>query len=56
MITGSFLLCLIEFTAHWIIDVLKCSGKTNFHQDQLMHYFCKLSYAVVLYLGCKPPF
>lgn len=55
-LTGSFLLGLIEFTIHWMIDVAKCSGRTTFHQDQIMHYLCKLAYALALYLGWQAPF
>lgn len=56
MLSGSFLLGLIEFVLHWGIDVAKCSGRTNFHQDQVMHYLCKLGYAAALYLGWQAPF
>jgi hypothetical protein len=56
VITGSLSLALVEFVLHWIIDVAKCSGKTNFHIDQLMHYTCKLIYALLIYIGWQPPF
>ena len=56
VVTGSIFFALVEFVTHWIIDVAKCSGKTNFHQDQLMHYTCKLIYAVLIYFGWQTPF
>lgn len=56
VLTGSFLLGLVEFTIHWIIDVAKCSGRTSFHQDQSMHYLCKAAYSSALYFGWQAPF
>lgn len=55
-VTGSFLLGLTEFTLHWMIDVAKCSGRTTFHQDQILHYLCKAAYASTLYFGWQAPF
>lgn len=55
-ITGSFFLGLVESTVHWMIDVAKCSGRTGFHQDQALHYLCKLSYALAIYFGWQAPF
>lgn len=53
-VTGSFILGAFEFVVHWTIDVAKCSGRTNFHQDQILHYLCKLAYAGLIYLGLSP--
>ena len=33
LITGSALLGFAEFVIHWIIDALKCEGKTGFEMD-----------------------
>lgn len=44
VITGSSLLAAIELGLHWGIDVAKCTGKTTFNQDQIMHVLCKLGY------------
>lgn len=52
LITGSVLLGAIELVLHVIIDFVKCEGKTSFALDQVLHYFCKLAYVVVLYFGC----
>lgn len=46
-----WLVALIEFIAHWIIDFVKCDGKTSFNQDQGLHYFCKAAYTVAIVLG-----
>lgn len=47
-LTGSGILAGIEFTLHFIFDVMKCEGWTNFHVDQVLHVLCKAGYAVVI--------
>ena len=44
-------LAMVEFVVHWFIDLVKCDGKTNFNQDQGMHYLCKAGYVVAIVLG-----
>ena len=51
LITGSAILAVIELVAHWIIDYVKCEGWTSFNTDQLLHYVCKIIYAMLIYLG-----
>lgn len=55
MILGSlklaWALALFEFVVHWIIDFVKCEGKTSFNTDQSLHYLCKVLYVSVVYLG-----
>lgn len=51
LITGSAVLGVIELVAHWIIDYAKCEGWTGFNTDQILHYVCKLIYAMMIYLG-----
>jgi hypothetical protein len=51
MITGFFVFALAEFVLHWVIDVLKCEGKTTFAVDQWLHVICKLGYVVVMILA-----
>lgn len=41
-------LATAEFAAHYIIDVIKCEGKTNIHTDQALHILCKLAWVCVL--------
>jgi hypothetical protein len=43
-ITGSYMLGLIEFLAHGVIDSLKCDNKISYHQDQFLHVMCKVIY------------
>lgn len=50
VITGVFVFALAEFVLHWIIDALKCEGKTSFATDQWLHIFTKLVFVVILYL------
>ncbi|HCC21030.1 MAG TPA: DUF3307 domain-containing protein [Verrucomicrobiales bacterium] len=51
IITGSSALAAIELALHWLIDYAKCEGWTGFHTDQILHYTCKLIYAMMIYLG-----
>ena len=47
----AWIFAVAEFILHWFIDLVKCDGKTNFNQDQALHYVCKASYVVVLMFG-----
>lgn len=51
VVTGSALLGAIELVLHWVIDYAKCEGWTGFNTDQILHYLCKLGYALVIYAG-----
>jgi len=51
LFTGSALLGLIEFVAHFLIDVAKCENKTSFQTDQWLHLFSKAVYVVLIWLG-----
>jgi hypothetical protein len=42
---------LAETIVHWAIDVLKCEGYTNIHQDQFLHIVCKVAWAILLVSG-----
>ena len=50
LITGSAVLAVVELVLHWLIDYAKCEGWTGFNTDQLLHYVCKLAYAMLIYL------
>lgn len=50
IITGYFLLALAEFVLHWVIDALKCEGRTSFAMDQWLHILCKVAFVVILFL------
>lgn len=47
MFTGSLWLGVAEFLLHFLLDVLKCEGKTNIHVDQGGHVACKLLWAIL---------
>ena len=44
LITANWGFFLIELTAHFVIDKLKCDGHINFNQDQILHFMCKAGY------------
>lgn len=48
LITGSMLLSLVEFGAHFLIDFWKCEGSINIHEDQALHFLCKAFYALIM--------
>lgn len=51
LITGSFFLGVVELVVHFLIDVAKCEGYTNFNVDQILHMVCKASYVIIGYAG-----
>lgn len=55
VITGSAALALAELVIHWIIDFVRCEGWISFTMDQLLHLFCKMSYAALLVAGVVMP-
>lgn len=55
LITGSFLLGLLETTGHWLIDFAKCEGWVSTRTDQLLHILMKLLYAIALALPSPLP-
>lgn len=42
--TGIWWIGLIEMVAHWVIDFIKCENWTNPHQDQALHFVCRIVY------------
>lgn len=50
LITGNPLLGFLETAVHWGIDMAKCAGKTNIHQDQTLHVICKVIWAACIVL------
>jgi hypothetical protein len=53
VVTGSPLLSLLEFAAHWLIDAAKCEGKTGIHTDQALHVACKVAWTGLLLCGIR---
>jgi len=48
IITGNAVLGILEFVLHFVIDDLKCMGKTNLHVDQCLHILCKVLWAFLI--------
>ena len=46
--TGSVVLGVLEFIAHFIIDFCKSEGLFGFHTDQILHLLCKGLWLVLL--------
>lgn len=46
LVTGSVWLGLCELTVHACFDELKVRGETTFGEDQAMHIFCKITWAL----------
>jgi len=51
LISGYAVFALAEFALHWIIDCLKCDGKTSFETDQWLHILCKAAFVGILWAG-----
>ena len=51
VITGSWVLAMTEFVAHWIIDLLKCEDITNFDADQTLHIVTKAVMIALVWTG-----
>ena len=51
IITGSVVFALAEFILHWIIDAVKCEGRTSFATDQWLHIVTKAAYVAVLWFA-----
>lgn len=47
-ITGSIWLAVCELLFHWIIDLLKCGDRIDFHMDQWAHMLCKFVWVAVM--------
>lgn len=47
--TGMVFLALLEFVLHFVIDVLKCEGRTSFATDQWLHIACKALYVGIIW-------
>ena len=55
VITGSVVLCLVEFVLHWLIDLAKNENLTGFYTDQALHILCKVIYAGLFLAGITWP-
>ena len=48
IIFGNLWIFIMEIIAHFTMDFIKCSGKTNIHQDQVMHISLRVLYTSIL--------
>lgn len=44
VITQNVFLSVCEVVVHWVVDLMKCEGFTNIHQDQVLHIASKVLY------------
>lgn len=51
IISGSFLLALVELVLHALIDWAKSEGRFGLFADQALHALCKVLYTVLLISG-----
>jgi hypothetical protein len=51
LITGLWIVAVLELIAHWVIDFLKCDNKLNVYQDQALHLACKALWVFLIYLA-----
>ena len=47
LVTGFWMLGVLEAGLHAWIDHAKCEGRIDFDQDQLLHLACKLGYVIL---------
>lgn len=50
-VTGYVVFAVAEFVLHFLIDVMKCEGKTSFETDQWLHVLCKVAFVLVLWFA-----
>lgn len=48
IVTGSLVLAIAEFVAHWWIDVAKCWRRISFSTDQVLHLATKAVLALAV--------
>ena len=51
LISGSWVLGVIETLLHFVIDFSKCEHWISLNVDQLLHILCKIAYIFVIYYG-----
>lgn len=49
LFTGYWILGLLEVIIHWATDMAKCENAITFKQDQLVHYGCKVVWAIIVF-------
>ena len=51
IISGSWVLGMVETVLHFSIDYIKCERWISLNVDQLLHILCKLAYVYIIYKG-----
>ena len=51
LVTGSVVLGMLETAAHFSIDWGKCKGYFTIHQDQFLHFLCKVIWTGLILLA-----
>lgn len=51
LISGNWVLGVIETVLHFIIDYSKCEHWISLNVDQLLHILCKVAYVYAIYKG-----
>ena len=51
MATGNVIFGFAEFILHWLIDFAKCQNWTTPHEDQLLHFLCKVAYVAIMHFS-----
>ena len=51
LITGSWVLFILESVIHGLVDWFKCEGLISMRADQSAHYLCKIVWAMVAVLA-----
>ena len=55
-VTQSLTLGVCEFVLHWVTDLLKCNNRITLNQDQAIHYWSKVVWAVITVIWLLPIF
>lgn len=48
LVTGFWIIGLLEFVAHWTIDFFKCENKYGIFTDQMLHIGCKAVWVILV--------
>lgn len=51
LITGYWLVAVLELFFHTVIDYMKCDGHLTYNQDQALHVLCKVMWILILPIG-----
>jgi Protein of unknown function (DUF3307) len=51
LVTGSIALGIAETVCHFFIDLGKCKNYFSIHQDQLLHFLCKVIWVGIILLS-----